>query len=107
MAHTYDTARYRDVWGTRNVRKARITLVDNYVTGGWPLTAQALGFGSTSDLVAVIPMNSAIVGGLVSWDDIAGKLKAFDYAGVEITNGNAAMAGQVVHALVIGTGKNT
>lgn len=106
MAHTYVTNRYRDVWGSRNVRKVQITLVDTYVTGGWPMTAQGLGFGSTSSLEGVVIMNNAVAGGILSWDDAAQKIKAIDYAGAEVANG-FSFAGVIVHLLAIGTGKHT
>jgi hypothetical protein len=107
MAHTYDTSRYRDAWGSRYVRKVRITIVDTYVTGGWPLNAQDLGFGRTASIVAVIVLNPAVANAILSWEDAVGKLKAIDYAGAEVANASSGMTGVVVHALVIGTGTQT
>ena len=107
MAHTYGAQRYRDVWGTRYVRKLSITIVDNYVTGGWPITAQDLGFGRTSQLGAVIVLTPAVAGAILSWDDVNGKLKAIDYAGAEIANASAALAGVVVQVLALATGTQT
>ena len=106
MAHTYTFRGYRDTWGTRFVRKMSITLVDNYVTGGWPLTAQDLGFGRTATLEGVFPMTQA-AGGVFSWDDINKKLMARDWAGAEIANASAALAGTVIQCLVVGTGQQT
>lgn len=107
MAHTYGVQRFRDVWGSRYVRKLSITLVDNYVTGGWPLVAQDLGFGRTSQLGTVIVLNPAVAGAILSWDDTNKKLMARAYAGTEIANASAALAGVVVEVLAIATGQQT
>src|SRR3972149_2156979 len=107
MAHTYDTDDYRDVWGSRYVRKVAITLVDNYVTGGWALTAADLGFGSSAAITAVVVMNPAVAGAVLSWDDANGKLMARDYAGAEIADTSAALDGVVVEMLVVATGQHT
>jgi hypothetical protein len=107
MAHTYALqGKYRDVWGSRNVRKTNITLVDNYATGGWPLTAQDMGFGRTAQIEFVIPLTQG-VGAVFSWDDVNKKLMARDWAGAEIANASAALAGTVIQCLVGATGAHT
>ena len=106
MAHTYALRGYRDVWGSRNVRIQRITLVDNYATGGWPLAAQDMGFGRTARIEAVIPLTQ-LAGATFSWDAANQKLIARDWAGAEIANAFAGLAGGVIDCLVIGTGQQT
>src|SRR3990167_10800648 len=107
MAHTYDTDDYRDVWGSRFVRKVAITLVDNYATGGWALTAADLGFGSSAAITAVVVMNPAVAGAILSLDDTNGKLMARDYAGDEIANSSAALDDVVVELLVLRSEEHT
>jgi hypothetical protein len=104
MAHTYTFRGYRDVWGSRYVRLQSITLVDNYVTGGWPISAQDMGFGRTSRIEAIIPLNHA-AGAHFGYDAINGKLFARDWAGAEIANAFAGLAGSVIQCLVIATGQ--
>ena len=106
MAHTYAYGGYRDVWGSRNVRRQNITLVDNYVTGGWPIAAQDMGFGRTARIEAVSPLNAA-AGAIFFWDAANSKLIARDWAGAEIANGFAGLAGTVLQCLVIGTGQQS
>jgi|SRR5262245_55348535 len=107
MAHTYTFRGYRDVWGSRYVRKMSITIVDNYVTGGWPLVAQDLGFGRTAQIEDIILCNPAATAGYVSWDDVNKKLFARDWAGAQLAGASAALAGAVFDCLVLGTGQQT
>ncbi len=106
MAHTYaqPTRKYRDVWGTRFVRMMNITIVDNYVTGGWPLTAQDMGFGRTAQIEAVIPLSHHAAAHF-GYDAANQKLFARDWAGAELANASAVAAGAVIQCLVIGTGQ--
>lgn len=107
MAHTYTFRNYRDVWGSRFVRKVNITIVDNYVTGGWPITAQDVGFGRTATLEDVILTNPAATAGYVSWDDVNKKLFARDWAGAQLAAASAVLAGAVFEAIVLGTANQT
>lgn len=106
MAHTYTFRGYRDAWGSRFVRLQSITIVDNYVTGGWPITAQDMGLGRTSKIEVIIPLNHA-AGGHIGFDAINSKLFARDWAGAELANASAALAGAVIQCLVIATGQQT
>lgn len=103
MAHTYAYGGYRDAWGTRQVRIQTITLVDNYATGGWPIAAKDMGFGGSARIEAIIPLQQA-AGASFSWDRTNQKLIARDWAGAEIANAFAGLAGAVIPCLVISTG---
>jgi hypothetical protein len=105
MANTITFRGYRDVWGTRYVRKVSITIVDNYVTGGWPFTAQDFGFGRTSTIEDLILTNPAATAGYVAWDQQNSKLFARDWAGAQLANASAVLAASVFDALVLATGQ--
>ena len=83
MAHTYTFRNYRDVWGSRFVRKISITIVDNYVTGGWRITPRGVGFWRTALLQEPILTKPAAPAGYVSLDDVKKKGLPPGLAGAE------------------------
>jgi hypothetical protein len=112
---------FRDVWGTRFVRRVKITLDNAYpnggtkATNGWAITAAQLGFGGTSTIVAVILQHSILDGYLLEWDPTNGRLHVFQgdntnaaaAPGVELANNSAVMDTKNVFVLAIGTGQQT
>lgn len=92
-------------------RVVEVTL-DNYVTGGYALTARQLGLGSAGVIKAVM-LASIIDGYQLMWDYTAAKLKAFQgdninaavSPGIELPNASAVLSGKVVRLVVYGQGQ--
>jgi hypothetical protein len=91
-------------------RVVDITLDNAYPAGGWPLTAQALGFGLNGVVLGVIPMGGAEQGRILEWDQAANKLVVRDSSGAanvatpEITTATQ-MNAFVVRVLAFGKGQ--
>lgn len=102
MANTYARTQ-RTSWvqgGGKRAVATDVTLVDNYVTGGWAITPGNLGFdkNATLDVVDVPNVN----GYDLQYDYTNKKIKAYSAAGTELANASAALNGVVVRVYVIG-----
>jgi hypothetical protein len=112
---------YSDVWGSRYVRRVKVTLDNAYpnggtkATNGWSISAAQFGFGSTAQIVAAILQSSVVDGYLLEWDVANGRLHVYQgdntnaaaAPGVELANNSAVMNGKFAWFLVIGTGQQT
>lgn len=99
----------RGTFGDLFVRVVDVTLDNTYPAGGWPLSAQSLGFGANGVILGVIPFSDG-TGRFVSWDRAANKLMVRDASGAanaaspEITT-VAQMNAVVIRCLVLGKGQ--
>lgn len=98
----------RGSFGDLNVRIVDFTLDASYAAGGYPLTAQGLGFGTNGVIYGVIPMTHP--GFIMDYDPSAKKLRVRDASGgvgaatPEAANNLAGLNGLVVRCLVLGKG---
>lgn len=101
----------RDTLGSLEYRVVDITLDNSYPTGGWAVSAQAVGFGLNGQILGEI--GGAIKDGyMLQYDQVNNKIKVFqgDNAnagaapGVELANASAVMNGKVVRMAFIGLG---
>jgi hypothetical protein len=58
-----------------------ITLDNSYPSGGWPVTAQSLGFGVGGDIYGVIILNQNATGRHLDWDQVNKKIMCRDASG--------------------------
>lgn len=84
------------------------TLDNSYPTGGWPVLAQACGFG-TNGTILYVDITSAKLGYLLEYDHVANKIKAYvtGASGAQMTElgaASAALNGVVARAVVFGKG---
>lgn len=109
MALAY-TIRRRGSAGDLAYRVVDVTLDNNYPAGGWVLSPQSMGFGSTGDIVFALLTGRS--GYALVYDHTSDKLRAYqgDNAnaaaapGVELAGASAALNGVVVRILAFGDG---
>ena len=95
--------------GDLNFRVVDITLDNAYVSGGWAVTAQNLGFGLNGVIYGMLVMNDTASGRHVDWDQANKKIMVRDASGAanaatpEITT-LTQMNGVVLRAIAFGQG---
>jgi hypothetical protein len=82
-------------------RLVDVTLDNSYPAGGYPLTAQQLGFGLNGQIIFVDAPTSKTGGWEAGWDYTNGKLQVFDSSGAASSAMHEVAAATVLTGVVV------